>query len=329
MNFKIGIAGLAHFHVYGFMEEALKIEGIKVVGVADENSKFREMGKERFNAAAYSNIDELLEKTDADVIVTAAVNNTKADIILKAMEAKKHVIADKPLVTTIEDLERIEEFIKNKAETKLYFMLTERYNPPLYTAKKLIEAGEIGEIVNCVSFRPHRLNPASRPDWVFNREQYGGIINDLSVHDIDVFRWFTGAEVESIIGAAHSNRRFMQFKDFEDNGEVLLKMTDGSTGFIRVDWLTPDAFPLHGDCRFFIVGTKGQIEVFTLDPKVILCTDTKAPMEVPVESRNFTMSEDFFKGIKDSSHKPVVDTIDALKSTKAALEAQKLADKMM
>ena len=334
MEIKMGVVGLSHFHIHMFLEEALQINGVRITGVYDDELDVSRAASERYKAPCFKSMDELLKQAEVNVIATAAVNCKKPDIIIKTLEKDMPVIVDKPLATKMEDLDRIERFIKNKKNARLYMMLTERYNPVLYTIRKYIDAKEIGEIVNCILLRPHKLKPETRPAWFFRNDLYGGLINDLGVHDIDIIRWMTGSEVQEILGASKSTRRFTQFKDFDDNGEVMLKMKDGSTAFIRVDWLTPDAYMYHGDCRIIVVGTKGQIEGFTVGmhgscstgARVILCTNDKAPFEIPIESPDFSMSEDFFRSVLDDNRQSAVKLEDVLLCTRAALMAQHAAD---
>jgi len=330
MDVRIGVAGLAHFHIYQMLDELMQVKGTKVVALADENIEFIEKASSKFNIPAYPNIAEMFKNSNVDIIVSAAINNQKVGIILQAIEMGIPIIVDKPMVTTLEDLDKVEKALKCQRKSKLFMMLTERFNPALYTAKNLIEAGEIGEVVNIISLKPHRFNSSSRPEWFFDRRVYGGLINDLAVHDVDIFRWFTNSEVEDIIAATSSNKRFNQFENFDDKSEVLVKMADGSTGYIRVDWLTPDAFPFHGDYRLMVVGTKGQIEIYTAnpkEPKVILCNDTKPPIEIPITPRKASISEDFISCIMDEKLQAVVSTEDALISTRVALNAQIISDR--
>jgi predicted dehydrogenase len=73
---------------------------------------------------------------------------------------------DKPAVTSREDLKRLEEVIQ-RGKIQVGMLLTERFRPSIYTLKKLIRKGEIGEIVNIAMRKPHRLRPEERPQWHF------------------------------------------------------------------------------------------------------------------------------------------------------------------
>ncbi|NPV80086.1 MAG: Gfo/Idh/MocA family oxidoreductase [Firmicutes bacterium] len=328
MDIKIAVVGLAHPHIYDFLNEALGLDGVRLTGIVEEDATTRLNASKRYGQVpAFETMDDLLESVDVDLIATAAVNNRKADIIVNALKKGKHVISDKPLVTTMEDLERVKEAFREAGpNARLCMLLTERYNPSLVTAKQVIDSGEIGEIVNCIALRPHRLAPSTRPLWMFNRKEYGGIIVDLAIHDIDILRWFTGSDIAKIFAAHHSNSRFRQFKEFEDNGEIFLALDNGSTAFIRVDWLTPDGYPHHGDCRVLVVGTKGQVEARTIESRVEVFSDTHSPREVPLCKRPSTLAEDLIRSILDPEYEPVIRAEDIFEATRVSLEARAMAD---
>ena len=323
---KLAIAGLGHFHIHMFLKEALEIKETELVGLYDSDPAVLTGSVERYKAKAFNTLDELLDKSGADVIVTASVNIEKADIIIKSLEKGFPVIADKPLVTTIEDYFRVKHTYERIKDAKLYMMLTERFNPPVLTAKKYIEEGKIGKVVNMISIRPHKLNIETRPAWFFNKKLYGGLMNDLGVHDMDVFRWLADSDIVKIQSCYQGNIGFPQLNEFSDHSEASVLLENGSTAYIRLDRLTPKAYPTHGDCRFIIIGVKGQLEVFTYDNKLIFFNDDTPPMEVKTESRPFSLTEDIYANIKDPNHKTVISTDDIFKCTWASLKAQETAD---
>ena len=215
---KIAMAGLAHSHGTGFLKKALTYEGVSVVGFYDnDNIENARAASDAFGAPEY---------------------------IIKALDAGLGVVADKPMATRLEDLDKIEAAAK-KSGAPLYLMLTERFDSAVYTAKKLIDRGDIGFIAQQYLVRPHRLRPEGRPAWMFRSEQYGGILNDIGVHDIDLARFFSGSEVKRVLASYASNARFPQYADFCDNGMTLFEMCDGSSATVAVNWLTPDMYRAH------------------------------------------------------------------------------------
>lgn len=328
MEIKIAMAGLAHGHGIGFLGSALKDDSVSVTGFYDnENPVSAKEASKMFNAPVYNNLEELIKDSGANTLLTAAINSDKADIIVKAIDAGLNIVSDKPLVTTMEDLDRISDALGKNKNVKLYLMLSERYNPVLHTAKKLIDAGEIGQLVNIINMRPHRLSPQERPDWMFDSKQYGGIINDIGVHDIDVAVWLSGSEVDEILAASVSNKRFTEFDDFDDNGEAMLRLKNGCIVFILESWLTPKKYPHHGEMKFIIHGTKGQIIADPQNNKVTLYSDTKEEHDVEIVCPEETYVSDPIKYFSVPAHNAVVTTQDALRAQKAALECQMHAER--
>src|SRR5690606_24424974 len=107
---------------------------------------------------------------------------------------------------------------------------------------------------------PHRLNRAIRPLWFFEKAAFGGILTDIASHQIDQFLFFTGNSNAEIAASTVANHAVRDVPEFEDFGEVLLR-ANGATGYIRVDWFTPDGLPAWGDGRLFLTGTEGTIEI--------------------------------------------------------------------
>jgi len=327
VEIKIAMAGLAHGHGIGFLESALKHKGVSVTGFFDNENKTSVFeASKKFNATIYDNLDDLLLNSGANTLITAAINSKKADIIVKAINAGLNIISDKPLVTTMDDLQKIVDALNKNKDVKLYLMLSERYNPVLVTAKALIESGEIGNPVNIINMRPHKLHPDDRPAWMFDSLLYGGIINDIGVHDIDIATWLGGSDVDEILAATTSNRRFTNISDFNDNGEAMLKLKNGCIVFLLESWLTPEQYPYHGEMKFIIHGTLGQIVVDPQNQKVTLYSEKKPPHDVSIIKPDEDYVSDPIKYFSDKSHKASVTTWDGIKAQKIALTCQMYAD---
>ena len=103
------------------------------------------------------------------------------------MRAGKDFMADKPGVTTFEQLDRVRAVQRETG--RIYTVnFTERFEVRAVTrALELVRAGAIGDVVQTVGLGPHRLNRALRDPWFFDRAQYGGILVDIASHQIDQF----------------------------------------------------------------------------------------------------------------------------------------------
>lgn len=254
----MGVIGIDHRHIYTMVGH-LRDAGARLRGWWTEGSPTTLAGFEtRFpDAPRVESAQMLLDDPSVQVILTAAVPDERAGIALTAMRAGKDVITDKPGCLTGSDLDRIRRTV---AETGRIWSVdfSERFEVPAVTrAARLIGEGAIGEVIQTLGIGPHRMNAATRPDWFFERQRSGGILTDIGSHQIDQFLALTGSQDAEITLAAADCRKRPGFQDF---GEVALR-SDRARGYFRVDWFTPDALPVWGDGRLFVLGTEGSIEL--------------------------------------------------------------------
>ena len=178
------------------------------------------------------------------------------------MQHGKDVLTDKPGVTDRTQLQQVEAAVKATGRRFAICFPERMIVPSVATAHRLIEDGAIGEVVQTLGMGPHRLNAAIRPDWFFDKSQYGGILVDIASHQIDQFLVLPRSTDAEISHAAIGHLGRGTRPDFQDFGEVALQSkTNHSRGYIRVDWFTPEGLPTWGDGRLFITGTEGTIEL--------------------------------------------------------------------
>jgi predicted dehydrogenase len=176
------------------------------------------------------------------------------------MRHEKDYMSDKPGVTT---LAQLAEARKVQAETKRIYsiMYSERFeNRATVKAGELVKAGAIGQVIQTIGLGPHRITPASRPEWFWDKAQFGGILCDIGSHQADQFLYFTGSTRADVVSSQIGNVHHSDRPKFEDFGDVMLR-GDRGVGYIRVDWFTPDGLSTWGDGRLTILGTDGFIEI--------------------------------------------------------------------
>ncbi|MBL4892420.1 MAG: Gfo/Idh/MocA family oxidoreductase [Rhizobiaceae bacterium] len=206
------------------------------------------------------NYSDILNDPEIDMVLIADIPVERAELAIKAMEAGKDVMVDKPGCTTLEQLAQIQETV---ARTNRIWSVdfSERFEvPAVIKAAELIAKGAIGKVIQTVGLGPHRINKHLRDDWFFDPEQYGGILADIGSHQIDQFLFFTGSTTADIVTSTVGNYANPDHPKLEDFGEILLRNENGHA-YIRLDWYTPDALPNWGDGRLTILGTEGYIEL--------------------------------------------------------------------
>ena len=122
-------------------------------------------------------------------------------------------------------------------------------------------AGAIGKVVHTLGLGPHQIRNNQRPDWFYDRTRYGGILCDIGAHQCEQFLFFSGTDTEAeVISATVANRGNPDRPGLQDVGDMHLK-TPTTTGYVRLDWFTPDGLGTWGDGRLTILGTDGYIEL--------------------------------------------------------------------
>jgi predicted dehydrogenase len=322
---RAAVIGVRHPHIGEFADAAKATQGVRLVAVAEDLEHLRTPAAEKWGVAPYADFRELLDRERPEVVGLATTNAQKAAVAAECLERGIHVIADKPLTTDAAGLSRLRAAVA-LGRGRLSLMLTCRFGRGYRAIHRLIQEGRLGRVVHMAAFGPHRLRPATRGPWMLDDQESGGIIVDLGIHYLDLMRWYTGEEPERVV-ATHGNLRFPEFPRFTDHGHVLLTFPGGGAGYVSVDWLTPEASPVHGDYRVFVTGTRGTCELKSGGGATLtLVTDTDPPHEVPLDdgAREVTPSRDFLEALRDG-RSPRLDVEDVFQSTEVSLRAREVA----
>lgn len=256
---RFAVAGFKHFHILEFVKGMAALPGAEFVGFYEDDAALRSKYAQEFGVPAFDSLDALVEETQPEVVGVAEVNGRKADVICRLTALGCHVLADKPLVSTLEGLDRVEKSAATTGKC-IGLMLLERYNAPVRAVREALRSGRMGRLASFTGLSPHKLRPSGRPAWVFQPELYGGVLNDLAIHNVDLCRWIWQKDPVAV-AAAEGCLRFTEFAGFTDHAEIFLEFDDSSTAMLRADWLTPESFPSHGDGRQIFEGTAGTVEV--------------------------------------------------------------------
>jgi predicted dehydrogenase len=259
-SIKFSVIGLNHGHIYGQVESVIIGGGQLMAFYAKEPELVANFAKRYPQAKLAKSEKEILEDKAIQLIVSASIPVDRAPLGIEVMKHGKDYMVDKPGITTLEQLEQVR---KVQQETKRIYsiMYSERLgNRATVKAGELVKAGAIGKVIQTVNLAPHRINIKSRPSWFFEHDKYGGIICDIGSHQLDQFLFFTNSTEASVVASQIGNVHFKDYPGLDDFGDVIVK-GNGGTGYVRVDWFTPDGLATWGDGRLTILGTDGYIEL--------------------------------------------------------------------
>ena len=260
-----GFAGRAHMQGYKNVEDA------DLIAVCD-------VGKERAQEAAekhgipnvFTDYEEMLKLDELDAISVCLPNVLHMPVTVAGLEAGKHVLCEKPLAANAEQAAKMVEAAEKSGKT-LAMSLNFRYRSDALTAKKLIEAGELGEIYYAKTAMLR--NNAIPRGWFHVKERSGGgPLLDLAAHVLDVTWWLMGRpEPVSASGSTFAKLGVAGKAmgswgvgygdgpvDIEDMAVGLIRFKDGQSLSVEVSWALHS--PPTEYCHVF--GTEGGVSVF-------------------------------------------------------------------
>lgn len=259
-SIRFSVIGLNHDHIYG-MVNALIGGGGKLVAVYAKEANLLQSFLKRYpDAKVARSEDEILDDNSIQLVASASIPVERAPLGVRVMQSGKDYMTDKPGILTLEQLDEVKRV--QKQTKRIYsIMYSERFgNPAAVQAGEFVRSGAIGKVVQTIGLGPHRMRPRSRPDWFFDPDKAGGILCDIGSHQSDQFLFYTGSKEAEVNFAQIGNFNTSEYPRYQDFGDMSVR-SPLATGYIRIDWFTPDGLNTWGDGRMFILGTEGYIEL--------------------------------------------------------------------
>ena len=281
-DFPIAAVALDHGHIYGQCN-GLTEAGASLEWVYDPDPAKVEAFRKAFPKVRVArSLDEVLEDPRIRMVAAAAVPSERGPLGCRVMRAGKDYFTDKSPFTSMDQLNEARRVVDETGRKYAVYYSERLHVECAVHAGNLIREGAIGRVVQVLGTGPHRLNAPSRPPWFFDKDRYGGILCDIGSHQCEQFLAFTGNEEAEVVAASVGNFANPGYPGLEDFGECALLGQNGSRGYFRVDWLTPDGLRSWGDGRTFILGTEGTIE---LRKYIDLTTDAGGDQLILVDSK--------------------------------------------
>ena len=260
-EFVFSAVRLDHGHIYGMCNGLTEAGGtLKYVYDPDEK-KVAAFLKAFPQAKAARSEEEALEDAETHMIAGAAVTSERCALGLRAMSAGKDYFTDKAPFTTLAQLDSAKKAVIDTGKKYMVYYAERLHDEGSILAGYIAQSGDIGKVVSVTGFGPHRLGAPGRPAWFFEREKYGGILCDIGSHQFEQFLYYTGEEEAEVTASRIANFSHPEYPELEDFGDAQLTGQNGSAGYFKLDWFTPDGLRTLGDGRMFIQGTKGFIEI--------------------------------------------------------------------
>lgn len=259
--YEFAAVGLAHGHVNNMCCGMIEA-GATLAYVYDENPALVEGFLKKFPGVTVAkSYEEILANPKIELIVSADIPSHRAAVAIKAMKSGKDAFIDKAPFLTLSELDEVKR-VSEETGKKLFVSYSEfMHNEAAVFAKQLIDRGVIGKVCHVDIFAPHRLNPPSRPDWFWSREDTGGVLIDIGSHQFLQFLAYSGCNNATVDSARVKNYFNKNHPGLDDFGDATLTAENGITGYVRIDWLSPAGIQTWGDGKVVILGSDGYIEL--------------------------------------------------------------------
>jgi UDP-N-acetyl-2-amino-2-deoxyglucuronate dehydrogenase len=282
---------------------------------------------EEFDVPFFSSMEELLAANiEIDVVNICTPNGLHAEQAIKALEAKKHVVCEKPMGLSKESCEKV--LFKALQEAKQVFcVMQNRYSPPSEWIKSIITEGKLGEIfmvqLNCFWNRDEQYYKVG--GWKGTEELDGGTLFTQFSHFIDIMYWLFG-DIDNIQGR-FADFTHKELTDFEDSGFVSFDFINGGMG--SINYSTAIAHQ-NLESSMTIIGKNGSVKIGgQYMNEVEVCTISNYTMPILKESNP---ANDYgpYKGSAANHNYVISNVINTLKgrtsATTNALEGMKVVE---
>ena len=258
--FRVGIIGSGL--IGGKRARALaSFADTRLVAFIDVNEERARALAQQYGCKAGADWQKLVSGSEVDAVIVATTHNWLAPISLAALEARKHVLCEKPLAMNSKEAERlVEAAARNRVQLKMG--CNHRHHPAVWEAHSLAEAGKIGRLLFIRCRYGHGGRAGYEREWRANPAlSGGGELRDQGVHALDLFRWFLGdfTQVHAILVSA-----FWPIP-VEDNAFCTLRAAGGQVATLHASWTQWKnlfSFEVFGEEGYLIVeglgGNYGQ-----------------------------------------------------------------------
>ena len=216
---------------------------------------------------AAASLEAAIARDHVDIVSVCTDDGAHVESCVAAAGAGKHILLEKPLATTLEDCDTIIAAC-DSAGVKLMVGHVVRFDPRYALAQKAIADGEIGEVIQVFARRNNIVDSGTR---IGPRTS---VAYFLGVHDLDLMRWFIGAEALKV--HAEGVSKVLADIAAEDSIMTLLRYDSGAIGCLETCWVMPKGIPCTLDSRLEVIGTEGMVRVTVGDEGCTIMTPERA-----------------------------------------------------
>lgn len=261
---KFGIVGLGRLGIQHAENIAFGIPETELLAVCSLDEAALAKVKNEWNIKyLYEDYDDMIKNRELDAIFICSPSGLHCEQIEKALKKGFHVFSEKPLGITLEECTKVEKVVEKYAENQVFMLgFMRRFDPSYKYAKDMIEAGKIGKPFLFRGYSQDSENCIGGA--IAYAGHSGGEFIDMSVHDIDLARWFLNSEPKEVwaIGGCYKHQEFKKYDD-GDNVSALMKFENDTMAFLFAGRTAPHGYNVETE----IIGTEGILRIGSVPQK--------------------------------------------------------------
>lgn len=333
----VGIVGYGLAGRYFHAPFIAAVEGLRVAAIATSRADRRAAATTGYpEATVVATLDDMLARPDVDIVVVASPNKTHVPLSIRALEAGRHVVTDKPIATEVSDAERLVDAAARTGQV-LSVYHNRRFDGDFLTVRSLVETGTLGPIDSLES--RFEIGVPLAEAWREEADQAGGPHRDLGAHLVDQALLLFGDPVR-VFGQLDRRRPGTAV---DDSTFVAIEHSGGERSRIWTSLISPWGRP-----RFRVRGLAAEYVKDERDPQEerilagaspsdpgfgddapedwgVLYPSDRPPTRIPTERGDYRR---FYEGFRDAvrgNAPPPVDPIDAIRGLRVLEAAERAA----
>lgn len=245
---RLGILGCGSFVERRILSQLHDLDTVRIVAIQKQNLKEAERIARKYNIShAVTHRDELLKIHEVEAVFIATPNNCHEADALACAAALKPTLCEKPLAPTVSGVERMLDAFKKRA-VPFFVGHSLRFKQALQIAKKLLETGELG---NLISIRATYSTRVGSENWRSLKKEGGGVLQDIGIHLIDLIHFISQDHIAQIYATSPDYKRETPEADLSVS--ALCRLSNGAVASFACSFNEPFY------TGFEVIGTKSRL----------------------------------------------------------------------
>lgn len=260
---QVGLGRLGQVHASNIVNHVNDAELYAVASVVDKELEYakEELGIKN----CYKSYSEMIENDELDAVVIVSPSGFHAVQITQALEKGLHVFSEKPIGLELENIRQVVDKINDNPDKVFQLGFMRRFDESYLYAKEAVDSGSLGKIT---AMRCYGIDPSAGLDSFIQfakNSASGGIFLDMSIHDIDLVRWFTGSEFKTVYSLGN-NIAAPELSECEEleTGACLSELEDGTIAYFLAGRNAHHGYHVETE----IIGTEGMIRIGNASEKI-------------------------------------------------------------